>query len=353
MHAILGKMTIPVLLLAALAAAAAPYSARRISVDGVPIVRLEDTGHNTSVSIVPSIGNIAYEMSVNGVNLLRFPYPSVAAFQASPRICGIPLLAPWADRLDEPAFYANGKRYAFNRTLGNIDFDRNGHPIHGFLSLAAGWQVTRLEAGPREALVTSRLDVSARPEWMAQFPFAHVIEMTYVLSDGVLEVRTRIENKSREAMPVSIGYHSFFQLTDAPRADWRAGLGAKREWPLNGHLLPTGETRPLGDLVGTPENFVLGNRDFDYGFDTLIRDAAGRASFWIQGKRQKIEVLFGPKFIAGEIYSPGNSGFLCFEPMAAINNGLNLAHRGIYKELQTIPPGQAWQESFWVRPSGY
>jgi aldose 1-epimerase len=345
-------MTSLVLLLAA-AAAAAPYSARRLSVDGVDVVRLEDAAHNTAVSIAPGIGNIAYEMSVNGVNLLRFPYPSVAAFQAKPQLCGIPLLAPWADRLDEPAFYANGKRYAFQRDLGNIAFDRHGHPIHGFLSLAADWQVTRLEAGPNEALLTSRLDVSARPDWMAQFPFAHVIEMTYVLSGGVLEVRTRIVNNSREPMPVSIGYHSFFQITDAPRRDWRAGLGARREWPLNTELLPTGTTRPLRDLVDTPDDFALLQRDFDYGFDTLIRDSAGRAAFWLQGKRQKIEVLFGPKFIAGEIYSPGNSSFLCFEPMAAINNGLNLAHRGIYKDLQSIPPGQTWQESFWVRPSGF
>jgi aldose 1-epimerase len=39
--------------------------------------------------------------------------------------------------------------------------------------------------------------------------------------------------------------------------------------------------------------------------------------------------------------------------MAAINNALNLAHRGVYKELQTIAPDQSWQESFWIRPSGF
>lgn len=42
-----------------------------------------------------------------------------------------------------------------------------------------------------------------------------------------------------------------------------------------------------------------------------------------------------------------------FEPMAAVTDALNLAHRGVYKDLQSIPPGQAWQESFWVRPSGF
>ena len=53
--------------------------------------------------------------------------------------------------------------------------------------------------------------------------------------------------------------------------------------------------------------------------------------------------------------SPGGAGrdFICFEPMAGITDALNLAHRGLYKELQSIPPGETWQESFWVKPSGF
>src|SRR5262245_24818581 len=172
-------------------------------------------------------------MKVNGHNVLRFPFPSVAAFKAKPQMCGIPLLAPWADRLDEPAFYANGKKYNFNRSLGNVRFAGTTYPIHGFLTLAREWEVIRLESNAREAVVASRLDVSKRPEWMAQFPFAHVIEMSYGLRDGILEVRTRVENKSAEPMPLSIGYHSFFQITDSPRNEWSAGLGATREWTVN------------------------------------------------------------------------------------------------------------------------
>ena len=41
------------------------------------------------------------------------------------------------------------------------------------------------------------------------------------------------------------------------------------------------------------------------------------------------------------------------EPMAGIANALNLAQRGVYKELQSIAPGETWRESFWVRPSGF
>jgi aldose 1-epimerase len=45
--------------------------------------------------------------------------------------------------------------------------------------------------------------------------------------------------------------------------------------------------------------------------------------------------------------------FICFEPLAAIVNGLNLAHKGLYKDLQSIPPGGIWAESFWIKTSGF
>jgi aldose 1-epimerase len=51
--------------------------------------------------------------------------------------------------------------------------------------------------------------------------------------------------------------------------------------------------------------------------------------------------------------APTGKGFIAFEPMAAITNALNLAHKGVYKELQSIAPGGSWEESFWITTKGY
>ena len=110
-----------------LPASAQQYQTRR---DG-DVVQLEDAKNQTVVSIVPSVGNIAFEMKVKGQNVLRWPYASVEEFKARPGMSGIPFLGPWANRLDEQAFYANGKRYAFDMELGNV---RGAIPIHGFLT---------------------------------------------------------------------------------------------------------------------------------------------------------------------------------------------------------------------------
>ena len=327
------------------------YSARR---DG-DVVRLEDTGRQTVVSIVPSNGNAAFEMKVKGKDVLRFPYASAAEYLKARAVSGIPFLAPWANRLDEPAFYANGKKYVFNRELGNIRPASDNHPSHGFLTNASQWEVTDLKADANAAWVTSRLEFYRQPDWMAQFPFAHTIEMTYRLKDGSLEVATALNNLSAEPMPVSIGFHPCFQVNDAPRDEWTFAIGAQTQWILTGEKIPTGETRPIERLLPNPRGGPLKGLNLDDVFSDLIRDASGKATMWVQGKSEKVEVAVGPNYKAVVVYTPPGSrdNAICFEPMAGITDALNLAQKGVYKELQYIRPGQKWQESFWVKPSGF
>src|SRR5579863_4140991 len=104
---------------------AANYSARKAAADGIEIVQLSDRAQGTEVSIVPSIGNIAYAMTVRGKNILFFPFKNLSEMKAKPAFCGVPFLAPWANRLDQDAFYANGKKYLLNPGLGNLRRDPN------------------------------------------------------------------------------------------------------------------------------------------------------------------------------------------------------------------------------------
>ena len=324
---------------------AANYSAQKLSVDGFEIVRLKDTARNVEVSIVPAIGNNAYDMKVNGKPVLWSPYQSLADFKAKPVLLGIPFLSPWANRLDQDAFYANGKKYLLNPGLANLRYDPNHQPIHGLVAFASEWEVIRTMADEQGAEVTSRLEFWKHPEWMAQFPFAHTIEMTHRLSNGVLEVRTSIHNLSVEAMPVSVAFHPYYQLTDAPRDDWRVHLAVKSHYTLSGKLIPTGEQTP----VTLPDPVGLSGKQLD----DVFGEVTASDEFWVQGRSQKIAIRFGPKYKVAVVYAPPGRNYICFEPMSAVTNAFNLQQAGVYKELQSIPPGDTWQESFWVHPSGF
>jgi aldose 1-epimerase len=339
------------------AVSAQPYAARQAG----EVIELEDARHQTTVSIAPGVGNMAFSMKVKGQEILRWPYASFADFKAKPGMHGIPFMGPWANRLDEQAFYANGRRYAFDMELGNV---RGAIPIHGFLTTNSEWKVIEVKADAQSARATSRLEFFRQPAWMKQFPFAHAIEMTYTLQGGELQVATRIENLSAEPMPVSIGFHPYFQLTDSTRDEWTVSLGVRTHWLLTPTKVPTGETQPIGELFPDPSAIALKDVDLDHVFGDLVRDASGRAVMTVKGKSQQIDVLVGPNYRAMVVYAPkptaaagGAAGpsrnFICFEPMAAITNAMNLAHKGIYKELQSIAPGGTWAESFWVRPKGF
>lgn len=325
--------------------AAVPYSAEKTQKDGIEIVRLGDTRHQTIVSIVPSVGNNAFEMLVAGKNILWFPFPSLLDFRTKPSLAGVPFLAPWANRLDAPGFWANGKYYALDPGLKNFRSDPNNHPIHGLLSYASEWEVVNLEATSTRAEVTSRLEFWKRPDYMAQFPFAHTIYMTYRLEGGMLEVETIIENLAAEAMPVSVGFHPYFQLHDAPRDKWTVRLPAREQVVLSPQLIPTGETKPMP----YSDNLALAGVALDDVFSGLIRGESGRAEFSVSGASQKISVLYGPKYPVAVVYAPPGRDFICFEPMSGPTNAMSLHHAGKYPELQTIAPGGKWQESFRIR----
>jgi aldose 1-epimerase len=378
-----------VLAAANIASAQARYSIKQTG----DIVQLRDARTETTVSVMTSLSN-AYEMVVKGQNLIRMTFASVDEFRARPGLNGIPLLAPFANRLDEQAFYANGTKYNFDMELGNV---RGAIPIHGFLSSAKDWKLVEAKADGSAAWVTSKLEFYRNPQWMKQFPFAHTLQMTYRLQDGVLEVRTRIDNLSVEPMPVAIGFHPYFQLTDSTREDWTLSVGAKTQWLLAQNKIPTGETEPIEKMFPDPHAVPLKDFDLDHVFGDLERDAQGRAVMSVKGKAQQLDVVVGPHYRSVVLYSPNpanargggagrgrgaggqaaaapaappasaapsvpltgtntnlpNRGFIAIEPMVGITDSMNLAHKGLYKELQSIPPGGSWQESFWLRPKGF
>jgi len=326
------------------------YKAEQTSDHGVPVARLTDTAKGVEVSIVPSVGNEAYEMKVHGKNILHFPFADVSAFQKQPGLSGIPFLAPWGNRLDQQAFWANGKKYAFDMALGNV---RGANPIHGLLSSSSYWRVTEVKADAQSARVASKLEFWKYPELMKQWPFAHEYEMTYILSNGELEVRIAVTNLSSEPMPLAIGFHPYFRIPEVPRNDWVARVPAGRRVVTDTRLIPTGQYRPM-DLA---DPFLLENRTLDDGFVDLVRDPDGRARFYLASSGKTVEVLFGPKWQAAVVWEPNDARgqpqeFICFEPMAGITNAVNLNHDGKYPELQSVAPGGTWTESFWVRTSG-
>src|SRR6516225_2321339 len=83
------------------------YSVVRRPIDGIDVVRLVDGARNVELAVAPAIGNTAFEWKVRGRNYLYFPYPEgPAEFARKPKFCGVPFLAPWANRIQGDSYWA-------------------------------------------------------------------------------------------------------------------------------------------------------------------------------------------------------------------------------------------------------
>lgn len=348
----MSRFATAVLLFALAMSLNAQYRTTQTVIGGVDVVQLENPGGNERVSVAVSLGNLAYEFSVNGKNAFYAPMESLTAYAERPRLAGNPFLWPWPNRLDWDGYYFDGKEYRLNMALGNVRPDGNKQPIHGLVTFSNYWQVIDSGADADGAWVTSKLEYSKHPELAQQFPFEHRVEMTYRLSGGKLSVTTKIVNLSAAAMPVSLGFHPYFQVHDAPRDEWKIRIAAKDLWLLNDKLTPTTETASTASQFPNQLEFPLAGAALDHVFGGLIRDADGTARFSLMGKQERIDVFFGDKFDTSVIYAP-TRGFVCFEPMAGITNALNLQHRGTYSALQSIGSGETWEGTYAIQPVGF
>ena len=131
----------------------AAQSSRYSAAETRGIVHLRDADADTTVSLLPEV-----ECDVRDARegAQRPELHRRAPEQFKGGLTGIPFIGPWANRLDEQAFYANGKQYAFDMEFGNV---RGAIPIHGFLTHAQSPVAGGGGEGRRSAAwVTSRLE---------------------------------------------------------------------------------------------------------------------------------------------------------------------------------------------------
>jgi aldose 1-epimerase len=131
--------------------------------------------------------------------------------------------------------------------------------------------------------------------------------------------------------------------------DVSACIPVRRHVDTDDRLVATGETTQ----AAIPDPVSLKDHHFDDGFTELAAGADGRTVFSVEGRGRKVEVVFGPKYTVAIVYAPPGQNYICFEPMSAITNGVNLAAEGKYSGLQRVAAGASWQESFWIRPEGF
>jgi aldose 1-epimerase len=249
----------------------------------------------------PGVGMVGCSLRHQGEELLG-QRGGLAKYAASGSTFGIPLLHPWANRLEKP--YGDSPL---------IRRDPHGLAIHGVLNASPHWRVADTEADEQGARLSAALDFGAHSDLLVAFPFPHEIEMDVRLEGSALSVETTVRPTGDVPVPISFGYHPYLRLPGVAREDWRIELPVGRHLLLDERSIPTGETEPAGDLDGP-----LGDREFDDGYC----DLEPPPTFALDGGGRRIEVRFGGGYPYAQVYAPAGQELICFEPMTAPTNAL-------------------------------
>ncbi|MDC8971444.1 aldose 1-epimerase [Mycobacterium marinum] len=277
-------------------------------------VALRDPLSSVEAQFVPAAGMIGTSLTDAGVQLLG-QRRGLDGYLAAGKTMGIPILYPWANRLGENTYHAEGKEVTLNPGANGVRVDPAGLPIHGVLAAYPGWRVTAQSGNE----LTAELDFGADPVLLASFPYPHVLSLTARLAERVLTLRTTVTPTGDTAVPLCFGFHPYLQLPGVPRTEWVIETPPLRQLCLDQRGLPTGESdhRPA-------KTAPLGEGTFDDGYDQVTEGAVFAAS----GGGRRLEVHFEQGYPAAQIFAPIAEDVICFEPMAAPTDALR---RGGYR----------------------
>ncbi|KAA8970042.1 aldose 1-epimerase [Mycobacterium sp.] len=294
-------------------------------------VTLRDPSSSIRAQFVPDAGMIGSSLTDSGVQLLGRRH-GLDAYLADAKTMGIPILYPWANRLGDTTYTAEGKTVTLAVGRGGVRPDPNGLPIHGVLAGYRHWRVITESANE----LAAEVDFGADPELLASFPFPHVLALSVRLAERTLTVRATVTPTGKTSVPLCFGFHPYLQLPHVARSEWVIETPPMRQLALDGRGLPTGASSRRPAAVEP-----LGDRAFDDGYDEVPVGAV----FAVSGGGRRIEVHFDHGYPAAQIYAPRDEDVVCFEPMAAPTDALR---RGGYR---TVRPGDSAVTQFSIRVS--
>jgi galactose mutarotase-like enzyme len=288
------------------------HTVRESSVDGRAAVVLASPD-GLAVTFVPGAGMVACSLTHHGNELLA-QRGGLGEYVEQGKTFGLPLLYPWANRIDGLDYEVDGTRVQIDPERSPVRLDPNGLPNHGLLAGSPLWRVTGSHDGDAAGL-DAELEFGPAP-LLAAFPWPHVLSVEARLQDRTLTIVTHV--RGAEPLPISFGWHPYLTLPGVPRADWEVSLGVRTRAKLDGRGIPTGETEPAPFTEG-----VLGERSFDDFFGEI----AERPEFSVADGAGRIVVRFEAGYRCAQVYGPADKDLICFEPMTAPVNALQTGDR--------------------------
>lgn len=296
----------------------------------MPTTRDGDAGVTISsglldATFLPELGMVGVSLRHAGHELLALP-GGLDGYRAG-NVTGLPLLAPWANRL-------GSRRYEVDGVVVDLDglglnTDPNGLPIHGTMIARPEWEVAEV----RQRSLAARFDFGGHPDLLASFPFPHELRIEMRVEAATFEVATTIVPTGDRAVPITFGYHPYLRVPGPRREDIRLVLPRRRHVELDDRELPTGASR-----AEDGEDAPLGDRVFDD-----LYELGDERALSLAGERRRVTLELGDGYRYAQVWAPPGSDYVCLEPMTAPVNAL------VDGGYELVSPGRSFTATFTLR----
>lgn len=286
--------------------------AERATFEGHDAVVLAAGGYE--LTVLPELGLFGASLRKDGREYLHSWGSDV---YANGLWTGLPLLYPWANRLGTDRFAVLGRTVDVLEAPGLVR-DERGLAIHGSFTAVPGWEVEVLLADATRALCHARFDLGAHPEQLAAWPFPHEVTVFFTVGPDGVRVATTVHANAGVDVPMSFGWHPYFQLPGVERLDLQVVLPAREHQVLDDRMLPTGETvhEPAGTIELEPRGGLV---TFDDAFDVADHAVALLEGRWAP---TRLVLRFEGGYHVLVVYAPLGEPFVCLEPMVTRTNAL-------------------------------
>lgn len=301
-------------------------SARIHRTRGVAAVTLASA--ELEATFVPELNLLGTSLRLGGEEFLALP-GGVAAYRKR-NATGLPLLAPWANRLSARSYDWAGVRVDLRDA--DLSTDPNGLPIHGTM-WGEGWQIESISARGRVARMRASFEYG-RADLLTAFPFPHQMVAEIEVDGRSLSVSTSVRPLEDRAVPVSFGFHPYLRLPRGKRSTWHLLLPEREHLELDDRSIPTGRR-----VREAAEREPIGSRTFDdlYALGD-VRELG------MEGGGRRLSIRFDDGYPFAQVYAPPDASFICLEPMTAPTDAL------VSGDCASVESGETFTARFSIHP---
>lgn len=297
-------------------------------------ITVKNNSTNESFTVLPGSGARLSELNLyNGEELLSVikKIENVHSESRDDIFCNAKL-SPFAGRIREGKFPFNAVDHQLIK-----NYPEENNACHGFV-YDRTFSVTEKTIDENFAACTLEYYY---PGNLSGYPFAYLIRLTYQLSQDGLTCTTIIKNNSSKQMPLSDGWHFYFDLGMSIN-----NLKLKTEncelMELDSHMIPSGERKIFNEFI---DGKIIGESKFDSCFKLNCID---KAETRLISDERKLDLTIWQEVGEGKyqylvIYTPPDRKTIAIEPMTSNINSFNNG-----EGLIILNPNETFTASFGI-----